>query len=272
MRTKEKCFQAKTIEEAKMLAAQEFDVALEEIEFEVIEQPKKGIFGIAKADAKVKATYTLGKAEIAANYIRTILDKMNIENASVEITYVDGGAVLDIVSDGMGVIIGRRGETLDALQYLASLACNKGDSEYFRITVDSCGYREKRKKTLEDLANKIAKKVAKTGRTSTLEPMNPYERRIIHSSVANVEGVTSRSQGEDPYRKVIIRSTNKKPRYNKDNRDRRGGRKPRPQKQSSDVFMTSFEKEYQRKKAPEITADDKNEKNYDVGLFEKLDI
>ena len=79
----------------------------------------------------------------------------------------------------------------------------------------------KRKKTLEDPANKIAKKVAKTGRTSTLEPMNPYERRIIHSSVANVEGVTSRSQGEDPYRKVIIRSTNKKPRYNKDNRDRR---------------------------------------------------
>ncbi len=123
-------------------------------------------------------------------------------------TVTESGVTLTFDGDGSGTIIGRRGETLDALQYLASMVSNKGDKEYFRITIDSCGYREKRRKTLIELAKKISKSVLRTGRSTTLEPMNPYERRIIHSAVSEIEGVTSHSTGEEPYRKVIISSTN----------------------------------------------------------------
>ena len=127
------------------------------------------------------------------------------------LTENEDGAVIDITGDTTGAVIGRRGETLDAIQYLASMAANRSDKEYYRITLDSCGYREKRKAILEDLARKISKSVLRTGRTSTLEPMNPYERRIIHAAVSEIEGVTSKSIGEEPYRKVVISSVNGRP-------------------------------------------------------------
>ena len=175
------------------------------------------------------------------------------------------GILIDILGDTTGAVIGRRGETLDAIQYLVSMAANRGDKDYVRITVDCCGYRDKRKAILEELAEKIAKTVIRTGRTSTLEPMNPYERRIIHSAVANIEGVTSRSVGDEPFRKVVIASTNPRQRRDKrdyNNRDNREGgykkdyeRRPRRDKnpneytpRSMDMMKTSFEKDYKRPK------------------------
>lgn len=241
-------FTAKSIEEAKAMAAAEFGAEESKINFTVIEEPKKGLFGIIKGEAKVEAEYEPSKAQVAADYIKGILDNMGIDS-SLNITENDEGAVIEILGDTSGAIIGRRGETLDAIQYLASMTANKGDREYYRINVDSCGYREKRKAILEDLATKISKTVIRTGRTTTLEPMNPYERRIIHSAVSNIEGVTSKSVGEEPYRKVSISSTNPRPRRDGKTGYKKGGKKnseitPR----SLDMMKTSFEKEYKKPK------------------------
>ena len=255
-------FTAKTVEEAKQAAAEEFGAPIEKITFEIIEEPKKGFLGIGATEAKISAEYNKSKSEIAADYIKDVLDKMGIE-AQLTVTENDEGAVIDIGGDTSGAVIGRRGETLDAIQYLASMAANRSDKEYYRISVDSCGYREKRKAILEDLAAKISKTVLRTGRTSTLEPMNPYERRIIHSAVSEIEGVTSKSIGEEPYRRVVISSVNGRPerpekkydgkkpynkngkgRYNKDKR----GKDYKPQPRSMDLMKTSFEKDYKKPK------------------------
>ena len=241
-------FTAKSIDEAKAMAAAEFGVEENKIKFNVLEEPKKGLFGIVKGEAKVEAEYEPSKAQIAADYIKGILDNMGIDS-SLNVTETEDGAVIEILGDTSGAIIGRRGETLDAIQYLASMTANKGDKEYYRINVDSCGYREKRKAILEDLAVKISKTVIRTGRTTTLEPMNTYERRIIHSAVANIEGVTSKSIGEEPYRKVSISSTNPRPRRDGKTGYKKGGKKngeytPR----SLDMMKTSFEKEYKKPK------------------------
>ena len=196
-------FTAKSIDEAKAMAAAEFGVEESKITFTVLEEPKKGLFGIVKGEAKVEAEYEPSKAQIAADYIKGILDNMGIDS-SLNVTETEDGAVIDILGDTSGAIIGRRGETLDAIQYLASMTANKGDKEYYRINVDSCGYREKRKAILEDLAVKISKTVIRTGRTTTLEPMNPYERRIIHSALQSDPYVMTHSEGEEPFRKVVI--------------------------------------------------------------------
>lgn len=267
-----KIFTAKSVDEAKSAASKEFGAPESAIRFEILEEPRRGLFGKIKGEARVNAVYEPTKAQIAASYIAGVLKAMDVDS-SLTTTEVEGGAQIEIAGDGIGTVIGRRGETLDAIQYLASMVCNKNDKEYYRISVDSCGYREKRKETLEELAVKIAKSVQKTGRTSALEPMNPYERRIIHSAVATVEGVTSRSVGEEPYRKVIISSTVKRERPNRDRRDGqgqgsrpagngaprkdgpRGDRKdfkprgqgaPRSSTPRSFDIKTSFEKEYQK--------------------------
>ena len=153
----EKFFTGKSVEEAAELAAKELGKSVDEIKYEVIEEAKKGLFGKIKSEAKIRVEIELTKAEIAYNYIVDILKGMGIETTNVTLTENEDGAVINIEGDDTGSIIGRRGETLDALQYLASMVCNKADKEYYRITIDSCGYREKRKATLEELAKKIAK-------------------------------------------------------------------------------------------------------------------
>ncbi len=251
-------FTAKTVEEAKAIAVKAFEVEERRIVFTIIEEPKKGLFGKVKSDARISAEYEPTKAELAANYIRSILTNMDIKN-ELNVTEEKDSVTIEILGDTTGAIIGRRGETLDAIQYLASMAANKGDKEYYRICVDSCGYREKRRGILEDLAIRISKTVLRTGRTSSLEPMNPYERRIIHSAVADIPGVTSKSIGDEPFRKVIISSAN--PRPKKDFREA-GSIKPpfkknegRPERRSGeytprslDIMKTSFEKEYKKPK------------------------
>ncbi len=260
-------FTAKTVEEAKALAAEEFGVAEEKITFTVIEEPKKGLL-FTKGEARVEAEYEETKEDAAAKYIIAVLAAMGYKDAKIDISPIENGALLDIKAEGFADILGKKGEVLDSLQYLASLVSNKINRDYFRITTDCEGFREKRKAQLEELAAKIAANVKKTGRTSALEPMNPYERRIIHAAVSEIEGVTSRSTGEEPYRKVIISSTEKR-RYDRNDRKggfgkgRNGGRRDRKPRAHFDI-TTSFEKDYKKPK-PEDTMTSS-------GLYGKIEI
>lgn len=254
---------AKTVDEAKAHAAQIFGVDVEKIKFTVLEEPRKGLFGM-KGEAKLQAEYEKTKPEIACDYIANIMLAMGFDKPEISVSEIEGGYVLDLGGEGTDGIIGRRGETIDALQYLTSLACNKHDKDYSRVTLDCDNFRERRKGQLEDLAAKMAAKVKRTGRTVALEPMNPYERRIIHAAIADIEGCSSRSVGEDPYRKVLISSTEKKA-YNssrgeKDTRrgqrrggdvrngERRQGKRRDDFKARSLDITSSFEKDYKKPK------------------------
>ncbi len=344
-------FTAKTIEEAKALAAEKFGKKVDEIKFEIIEEGKKGFLGIGKTDAKVKATYeeksaakaaepakaahaekkaeapvkkaepviekkaeaeekkeeaapvkaeeektenftdddeysienfTLiednslvnPKVKLAMDYITSVLNAMDV-TAEFKVYQNETGAIIEVESDNNGSIIGRRGETLDAIQYLCSIIANKGDKDYFRITIDCFGYRKKRKETLEQLAAKVAKSVLRTGRSQPLEPMNPYERRVIHSAISEIEGVSSRSVGEEPYRKIVISSNNPRKGGNGRNRNDRGGRRggngggKGRQNRSREPFeareidlSTSFEKDYKKPKP---------EDSIETGLYGKIE-
>lgn len=227
----------------------------------------------------------LEKAKVAQAYVSRILEKMGVDTSS-EIIQTENGIVIDFKGDGTGTIIGKRGETLDALQYLSAMICNKNEKGYYRITLDSCGYRAKRKVILQELARKVSKNVLRNGRSQALEPMNPYERRIIHATISEIDGVSSRSVGEEPFRKVIISSDNPSPkkynnkkggyRGNGRNNNKRGGRsnnnrngnnkyhgkKKNYQPRSLDL-KTSFEKDYRKPKP---------EDNLNAGLYGKIEL
>lgn len=151
------------------------------------------------------------KSRLAMGYLGDILREMGVKNAVIRARETKESIELMLEGEGLGVIIGRRGETLDAVQYLTALVANRIDNEYVRISIDSGDYRKKRAETLERLALKLAKNAVKTGRSQKLEPMNPYERRLIHAAVSHVEGASSSSIGEEPNRRVVISSQNAKP-------------------------------------------------------------
>ncbi len=143
-------------------------------------------------------------AQVAYNYLDTILKGMGLNNASINMTEKEDGAVLELVGEGLGTAIGRRGENLTAMQYLVSLAANNNRENYYRISINIGNYREKREQALEKLANKVAARALKINKNLALEPMNPYERRIVHTIVHDIEGVNSWSVGEDAKRHVVI--------------------------------------------------------------------
>lgn len=148
------------------------------------------------------------KIELAREYLTEIFAKMGIEGISMEFTQTEGRTVIiHLDGEAIGTVIGKRGETLDAVQYLVCLAANRLEGEYVRFTMNAGNYREKREETLKALAQRMAKKVLKTGRPAALEPMNPYERRIIHAVITDIDGVFSKSTGEEPNRKVVIKPT-----------------------------------------------------------------
>lgn len=305
-------FTAKTIDEAKALAAAEFGVSAEEIDFDILEQPRKGLFGL-KGTARVLASYEApaeseetkldapaaeeaseepapvsfeedgeaenapelpadfdiegsAKVQAAKKYLTDVLNALGLQNFEINAVRRDGNIVLDITGEKLGVVIGRRGETLDSLQYLTILASNRTEESYCRISIDCNGYRDKRRETLESLAKRTSAKVIKQGRKIALEPMNPYERRIIHSCVAEIEGVSSHSTGVEPYRRVVIYAD--KPKFD-NRRSRRGDRgergghsgNTRNYRQSSG-FSTSFEREYKRRSY-------EPDENADAGEFSK---
>ena len=203
-----------TTEEAYEKACAMLGVDPADAEFEVLETEEKKRFGLfGGRPAKVRAFIRSTPADAAAEYLRNVLSGMGLGDVNIEIREEEAGAELVLTGENIGFIIGHRGETLDALQYLTGLVANRADGDYMRVTIDSGNYREKREKTLETLAKNLANNAVKTGRSSTLEPMNPYERRIIHAAVSQVEGALSTSVGEEPNRRVVISSANpKKPR------------------------------------------------------------
>ena len=142
----------------------------------------------------------------AIKYISDILDKLGCTGIEIKVTEKENGAILHLSGEGLGVVIGRRGETLDSLQYLTSLAANDAGGGYYKVTLNIGDYRERREQTLTSLAKRVSNQVLRTGRNRTLEPMNPYERRIIHTAVQDIEGVTSHSVGEGSGRRVVISS------------------------------------------------------------------
>ena len=175
-------------------------------------------------------------AATAAAYVVSVLEKLGVTDISVKVAEIENGSQIHIDGGNLGVIIGRRGETLDALQYLASFAANAGTSGYYRIVLDTGNYREKREETLKSLARRIAAQAIRTSRARSLEPMNPYERRIIHTEIQGIEGVSSHSVGDGARRHVVICPDGVTPR-NSDNRDRRGnkGRRDRRSAPSNKV-------------------------------------
>lgn len=199
--------QSKTIEEAVKEALLELGAREDQVEIKIIEEPSKGLFGLIRVkDAVVQVTVVNDEVEIAKNFLTTVLDSMKI-GAKCEVSK-DGDVlsveIFNIDPSDMGILIGKRGNTLDSLQYLLSLAINKGKGEYLKVLVDAEGYRKKREETLIRLANKMADKAKYSKRPIKLEPMNPYERRIIHFSLQNTVGVTTYSEGDEPYRRVVI--------------------------------------------------------------------
>ena len=206
---KEVIISAKSIEEAVAQAVEELGApSADAIEYTVLEEPKKGLFGIGATNAKISATYTVGGEVRALAFVKQLLADMEIE-AEVEMTDGENGEKRITVSgESAAILIGHHGETLDSLQYLASLAANKRvdgkKDDYVRISVDVEGYRAKREETLRALARRMAGRVLKYKKSVMLEPMNPYERRIIHSEIQNMEGVSTNSIGSENNRKVII--------------------------------------------------------------------
>ena len=256
--------EAKSLEEAVLLACEELGKDRMDVSEEVLCLPKKGLFGSYKQLAKVRVYYEIADAKpekkaqapkheekkeskpvkevkevkqapapkivdselgnkkitVAQNYLTNILNAMGLEGITQTVVKSEKSAIIRLDGDGLGAIIGRRGETLDAIQYLVSLVCCRKESEDYRVYIDCGNFREKREETLRELAAKVAKQVQKNGRNTTLEPMNPYERRIIHSVISEIPGLFSRSTGEEPHRKVVImleknKNYNPKPRNRK---------------------------------------------------------
>lgn len=206
---KETVVSAKTIEEAVAKAVAELGAgSAEEIEYTVLEEPKKGLFGIGAVPAKISASYTLGGEYLALDFLTKLVANMQLD---LKVSLSDGNnddKVINIDGENAGVLIGHHGDTLDSLQYLANLAANKKEEgvkrEYVKITVDVEGYRAKREMTLRALARRMADKVLKYKKSVMLEPMNPYERRIIHSEIQHIEGVSTNSIGSENNRRVVM--------------------------------------------------------------------
>lgn len=205
-----------TIDAAVENALKELNCTRDEVEIDVLNKGSKGIFGIGASEAKVRVRVIEDDFDIDSvegvsgdieSYLLNILSCMGIE-AELDVKEEEGNLNIEISGDMMGVVIGRRGDTLDALQYLTSLVYNKDKEEYVRVNLDTENYRAKREETLVNLAKKIAGTVSRTGRSITLEPMNPNERRIIHSTLQSYDYINTYSIGEDPNRKIVVSSKN----------------------------------------------------------------
>ncbi len=206
---KEITVSAKSVEEAVAKAAIELGApSADKIEYTVLEEAKKGFLGIGACDAKIRASYVLGGEYEALEFIKKLIADMNI-SADVEMTDGENGEKkIAINGESAAILIGHHGDTLDSLQYLANLAANKKidgkKGDYVKISVDVEGYRAKREEVLRGLARKMASRVLKYKKSVMLEPMNPYERRIIHSEIQNIEGVSTNSIGSENNRKIVI--------------------------------------------------------------------
>ncbi len=198
----------RTVEEAIENGLKELGVTADKAEYEVLENAKKGFLGFGETPAKVKVTCNANAGAKAVDFVTKLVTNMGLD-VEVKSEIVNGkDTKITIEGEAAGMLIGHHGETLDALQYLANLTANKSEEDekgdYSKITVDVENYRAKREETLRTLARRMAARVRRNNRNITLEPMNPYERRIIHSEVQNIEGVSTYSIGADDNRKIVI--------------------------------------------------------------------
>ena len=246
-------FKGKTKNDAITEACRHFSIPSDKLDYEVIDEGKAGLFGLGAKPAVIKAKVKEESEEpketqklvdspeissvkeyaenivdidveaVSKKFLTDVFAAMNL-NVEINTKYNDSLKNLDVdlSGDEMGVLIGKRGQTLDSLQYLISLVVNKGTGEYIRVKVDTENYRQRRKETLENLAKNISYKVKRTRRPVSLEPMNPYERRIIHSALQNDKYVTTHSEGEEPFRRVVV--TPKRESNYSDNRGYKGNR------------------------------------------------
>lgn len=198
---------AKSVEEAKELLLQDFGLLEDELEITVVDEGTKGFLGLGSKEAKVCGEVKDVVSFKAKTFLASIFEGMKLD-VDIKTTFDGDALLIDLSGDSMGIIIGKRGDTLDSLQYLTSLVVNHGNDGYVKVTLDTENYREKRHEALVALGNRLAQKVIKSGKKYTLEPMNPYERRIIHASLQDNEGVTTFSVGEEPYRKIVIAPKN----------------------------------------------------------------
>ena len=259
----------KNKEAAIEAALKELNASREDVDIEVLDEGSKGFLGIGARDARVKVTLknaavseeTEEKAprpvvktervkkqpsqngieEDAKQFLADIFGAMNLE-VDIDVTSDEQSLTINLSGENMGIIIGKRGDTLDSLQYLTSLVVNQRSQDYIKVTIDTENYREKRSDTLLALSNRLEEKVTRTGKKFTLEPMNPYERRIIHSNLQNSETVTTYSIGQEPYRKVVIAPKNAK--YKKDGYKKRNQRPPRKEKTGEEKPETGYATTY----------------------------
>ncbi len=196
----------KTIDEAVEKGLEELGIGRDNAEIEVLCEPSNGLFGfIGSRSAKVKIGIKREPAELARYFIEQMVEKIGLENVQVKIEKENDNIIfIDIVGENLGVLIGKRGQTLNSIQYLTNLVVNKNFKKFSRVVVDVEGYRQRREGTLKNLAENLAQKVIRGKRNIVLEPMIPQERRIIHTALQNHPSVATYSQGDEPYRKVVI--------------------------------------------------------------------
>jgi spoIIIJ-associated protein len=246
---------AKTVDEAITNAMLELGTTIDNIEYEVIEKETSGFLGMFGKPAKIKVRMKMNVEGSAKKFLDDIFRAMQI-TATCEVRFDKENSVIEVNIDGdeMGVLIGKRGQTLDSLQYLVSLVVNKNSEGYIKVKLDTENYRERRKETLENLAKNIAFKVKRTKKPVALEPMNPYERRIIHSALQNDKYVETYSEGEEPYRKVVInikkgikdnKYTNKTDNgYNKNYKNNNNGITNKNYRKPFNVSKSGYSKDY----------------------------
>lgn len=196
---------AKTVEDALTDASVQLGITSDQLEYEIVEKGSSGFLGIGSKNAVIRVKVKSSIEDEVKKFLTSVFNAMNMEveiiiNKNEDEKFLD----VELKGDDMGVLIGKRGQTLDSLQYLTSLAINKHRDDYYKVKIDTEDYRNRRKDTLENLARNIAYKVKRTKRAVSLEPMNPFERRVIHSALQNDKYVTTHSEGEEPYRHVVV--------------------------------------------------------------------
>lgn len=198
-------FSAKTVNEALTNALIEFGTTSDKVEYEVIEKESSKMLGLFTKPARIRVCMKMTYEDVAKDFLQKVFDAMNM-SVEIQIIYSEEENLMtiDLSGDEMGILIGKRGITLDSLQYLVSLVVNRNAEDYIKVKLDTENYRERRRETLENLAKNLAHKVKRTHRPVYLEPMNPYERRVIHSTLQRDKYVETHSEGDEPYRKVVI--------------------------------------------------------------------
>ena len=200
-------YKGKNVDEAITNACVELGISADKLDYEVVEKGSNGFLGIGSKAAIIKARKNQSVEDIAREFLNKIFSAMEL-TVKLDIKVVEGEKEntinINVIGDDMGILIGKRGQTLDSLQYLVSLVVNKESEKFNRVKLDTENYRERRKATLENLARNISLKVKRIKKPVALEPMNPYERRIIHSALQNDKYCTTKSEGEEPYRHVVV--------------------------------------------------------------------